>query len=91
MNIIEFWWDCLKARLRGERRIAPRGVKGRVYQKVDVKLSDVPGLIASGKIKASLRATGFYSAAEDQWYDLDKDGNRTPRRGPWLNKIARKK
>lgn len=89
MNLLEYWWDCVKARWRGERRIAPRGVKGRVYQRVVGQGGNhIPIL---GKFKASIQPTGIYIAAEDKWYDLDKDGNRTPRRGPWVNKISRRK
>jgi len=69
-------WDDFKAWRRGEHRIVPYGVKGRVY----ARKNDPAGLIALGKFKGTIRLSGFYNAKEGKWYDIDERGNKTPRK-----------
>jgi hypothetical protein len=53
MKFLKSVWEDYKARRRGERRIAPRGAKGRVYTK-----DSVPEESPNGVKSAKGRATG---------------------------------
>lgn len=71
--------EDFKAWRRGERRVVPYGVRGRVYERISPPPS-LGGLLATGRFKASIRPTGYYNAAEGRWYDVDEAGRRTPRK-----------
>lgn len=77
LSYLRYWLDCFYAWRRGERRIAPRGVRGRVYERRDGKPRYITRAFVKGKV--TMRPTGYYCAAEDRWYDIDEKGNRTPR------------
>lgn len=59
-----------KARKRGEARVAPRGVTGRIYaRQSDAPPADAGAMAAKGEPQASISAR-VYRAAENRWYDL---------------------
>ena len=60
MNPIEMF----KAWLRGDRKIAPAGVRGRVYERVE----GCPGVVAKTTLKASLVPSRVFRAVENAWY-----------------------
>ena len=58
------WFAALR---RGEKRIAPASVRGRVYER-----ADGPSAIAPrATLKATLAPTRVYRAAEDAWYRVN--------------------
>lgn len=61
-------WEWLKALRRGERRVAPYGARGRVYEKKGAGVEFVP-LIAPVKARgvATLVPTRVYRAKYDEW------------------------
>ena len=58
-------WDWLKAWARGERRIVPRGVRGRVYER---KPGGGP-MQAVSRLKATMKMR-VWRAATDKWEDV---------------------
>ncbi len=78
-RIREFWRD-VKAWRRGERRIAPRGVRGRIYEKRAAPLGEIPGGSA-GAHRAPTKTTFRMMArviradgSPDEHYDLSDGG-----------------
>ena len=63
---------------RGEKRVVPHGVRGRVYQRK--KADDISSFIASGKYEGTIRPSGIFIASENQWYDIDEKGKRSLRK-----------
>lgn len=63
-----------KARKRGEVRVAPKGTRGRIYERQTNEPSSPTTLTAKGEPLASISAR-VYRAAEDKWYDLGKISN----------------
>lgn len=65
------WWTRLtewfQSKARGEVRIAPAGVRGRVYARAGTE----PGLVTKTKLKPTLVPSRVYRAAEDAWYRRD--------------------
>ncbi len=59
-------WNWFRAWKRGEKRIAPRNARGRVYAKRDKK-DDPMAAKAKGKLTITARR---WIAAENRWEDL---------------------
>mgnify|MGYP001588607646 FL=1 len=57
------FFEFLKAWRRGERRIAPAGVRGRVYE----RWGGEPGMSARTKLQAKM-STRVFRASEGAWY-----------------------
>lgn len=72
-------WDDFRAWRRGEKRVVPYGVHGRVYER-KIKDESIAGLLATGKFAAKIIPTGYYNAVTKLWYDIDENGNRTQRK-----------
>lgn len=60
-------FNWIKDRLRGQKRIAPKGVRGRVYEKRNPEGNDQMGAKAKGKLKITAR---HWIDAEQRWVDL---------------------
>ncbi len=70
MNLLKSLWQDLKAGRRGERRVVPRGVRGRIYARKDGSGGN-PGLMrASSRPKATIKRR-VYRAATGRWEDVD--------------------
>ena len=78
-NIL-YWYDCFKAWRRGERRVAPWGVRGHVYESRNPRITDLSRLLASGRFNSTIKPTSYYNAKEGRWYDIDEKGNRVLRK-----------
>ncbi len=70
MNLLKSLWQDFKAGRRGERRVAPRGVRGRIYARKDGSDGNPGRMRASAKPKASIKRR-VYRQATGQWEDLD--------------------
>lgn len=66
-RLIEVW----KAWRRGERRVAPEPVRGRVY----ARKAEAPGEIAAKTRPEAKLSARVYRAAEGAWYRQDATGN----------------
>ncbi len=58
--------NWFKARQRGEKRVAPKGTRGRVYAKRE---TEDDKMAAKAKVKLTITARKFI-AAENRWVDL---------------------
>jgi hypothetical protein len=58
-------WQDFKARLRGERRVAPAGARGRVYAPVSARPPGVQAAVTEPKPELQVRV---YRSAEQAWY-----------------------
>ena len=58
------WFAALR---RGEKRIAPASVRGRVYERPEGRSAGT----ARSKLKATLAPSRVYRAAEDAWYRVN--------------------
>lgn len=80
--MIEYLIDRVKAWWRGEKRIAPRGARGRVYTRTS-RQGDLGAIQAQGRATASVVPSRIYRAAEDRWYKYNPEtGAMTPEEGP---------
>ncbi len=70
------WWADFSAWRRGERRVAPRGVRGRIYE----KRGEIAGGSAGHRVKheTTFRVTARVIRADgspDEHYDLTETDN----------------
>ncbi len=80
--MIEYLIDRVKAWWRGEKRIAPRSARGRVYARTSGP-GDLGTIAATGKATASIVPSRVYRKAEDRWYKYNPEtGEMTPEEGP---------
>jgi len=73
LQIIAERWQDYKAWKRGERRIAPRGSRGRVYERIEPhELSEMPGGMNPQHIGTiHLKARHIHAdGSPDTFYDL---------------------
>lgn len=54
MGYLRTFWEDVKARRRGETRVAPRGTRGRVYAKPEG--GSPAGMVATSRPKAAMTA-----------------------------------
>jgi len=64
-QFIKELWQDIKARYRGEKRVAPRGVRGRVYAPASVRGTGVQAAVTEPKPELQLRV---YRSVEQAWY-----------------------
>lgn len=64
---LKTYWDDLKAWRRGETRIAPRGVTGRIYAR---KRGDSDGLAPVHTAGDCIISAKVYRAATGRWEEL---------------------
>lgn len=59
MGLIRYYWENFKAWRRGEVRIAPRGVTGRVFAKKNAEPAPDTGMstMVRGKVSTELKIT----------------------------------
>lgn len=63
-------WEDFKAWRRGEKRIAPRGAKGRIYESKGQKAPPGP-MKATVRLQGKITKMRVYRAQEDAWYVVD--------------------
>jgi len=79
--MIEYLIDRVKAWWRGEKRIAPKSARGRVYTK-KAGGGDLGKVEARARATASVVPSRVYRAAEDRWYKYNPEtGGLTPEEG----------
>ena len=69
-QFIKELWQDIKARYRGEKRVAPRGLRGRVYAPMSER--PVSGQMAVTKPKPEL-CIRVYRQAEQAWYQYNSE------------------
>ena len=82
MKFLRILWEDLKAARRGERRIAPRGARGRVYEKKDAtgKASGYK-IAAKATPVARIVPSRVWSDAEQRWYSVPEWLERQKQQG----------
>ena len=77
---LKWLWEDAKAWRRGDRRIAPRGARGRIYRRKGAE-GRGPGkppnvVIARPKPRVFIAPRRVYRAAEGRWHDIDNETGR---------------
>ena len=79
--MIEYLIDRFKAWFRGEKRVAPKGARGRVYKR-KAGGGDLSTVEARSFGAAVIVPSRVYRAAEDRWYTYNPEtGGLTPEEG----------
>ncbi len=73
MILIKRFKDWIAALRRGEKRVAPQGVRGRVYAKRDGSVDANPGhMPVTSKPTLTITPARVWVDAEQRWYSVDE-------------------